>query len=362
MRAKLEDVCEKDSSNLKLSDVDGKNGDFPVFGASGYIGSIDFYHQEQTYVAVVKDGAGIGRTTINPPKSSVIGTMQYLIPKENVYPEYLYYVVRSMHLEKYYSGATIPHIYFRDYKNEEFNFVVKDVQNEIIQILGKCEKIIKLRQEELQYLDNLTKARFVEMFGDPVANPKGWEKSELSNEAEIKIGPFGTLLHKEDYIIGGHALVNPSHIIEGAIIIDNNLTISDDKYRELSAYHLQIGDVVMGRRGEMGRCAVVGESGLLCGTGSLLIRSKGYLCADFIQKVISFPSFKRMIDDMSVGQTMQNLNVSIVSKFQIIKPPKSVQEQYYSLVAQIDKSKVAVQKSLDETQLLFDKLMQEYFG
>ena len=185
----------------------------------------------------------------------------------------------------------------------------------------------------------IDKARFVEMFGDPVANPKGWVKKALSDEAEIRIGPFGSLLHKEDYVLGGHALVNPSHIIDGQIVPDNELTVSDTKYAELSPYHLFPGDVVMGRRGEMGRCAVVEEPGLLCGTGSLLIRTHGDLSADFIQKIISFPSFKRTIEDMAVGQTMPNLNVPIVSSFEIIKPPKSVQEQYYSFAAQIDKSK-----------------------
>ena len=170
------------------------------------------------------------------------------------------------------------------------------------------------------------------------------------------------MLHKEDYIIGGHALVNPSHIVDGKIAPDNKLTVTDEKYDELSAYHLQIGDVVMGRRGEMGRCAVVEQAGLLCGTGSLLIRTNGDLSADYIQKIISFPSFKRTIEDMAVGQTMPNLNVPIVSAFQIIKPPKSVQDQYYAFVAQVDKSKVAVQSALDEAQLLFDSLMQEYFG
>ena len=95
----------------------------------------------------------------------------------------------------------------------------------------------------------------------------------------------------------------------------------------------------MGRRGEMGRCAVVGKTGLLCGTGSLFIRSKGGLTADYIQKIISFPSFKRAIEDMAVGQTMLNLNVPIVSAFQIIVPPEAVQRRYYAFVAQVDKSK-----------------------
>lgn len=214
-------------------------------------------------------------------------------------------------------------------------------QNKIVEVLDRASSIIEDRQRELTRLDELIKARFVELFGDPVSNPKGWEKKALSDEAEIQIGPFGSLLHKEDYITGGHALVNPSHIFDGKIAPDHNLTVSDEKYDELSSYHLQIGDVVMGRRGEMGRCAVVEQSGLLCGTGSLLIRTNGDLSADYIQKIISFPSFKRTIEDMAVGQTMPNLNVPIVSAFQIIKPPKRVQDQYYAFVAQVDKSKVA---------------------
>ena len=224
---------------------------------------------------------------------------------------------------------------------EKYELQIPTLSEQLYQVksLDRVKAVIELRKRELQSLDDLIKARFVELFGDPVSNPKGWEKKALSEEAEIKIGPFGSLLHKEDYITGGHALVNPSHIVDGKIAPDDKLTISDEKYDELSAYHLRTGDVVMGRRGEMGRCAVVEQPGLLCGTGSLLIRTNGDLSADYIQKIISFPSFKRTIEDMAVGQTMPNLNVPIVSAFQIIKPPKSVQNQYYSFVAQVDKSK-----------------------
>ena len=362
MRVKLEDVCERGSSNIKQSDIIKMSGNYSIYGASGLAGKVNFYHQEQPYVAVVKDGAGIGRTTLNPAKSSVIGTMQYLIPKKNVLPEYLFYVVSYMHLEKYYTGATIPHIYFKDYKNEEFNLDNIEKQLEIIDVLGRCKKVIEARKQELVELDSLTKARFVEMFGDPVSNPYGYDKVALSDLADIKIGPFGSLLHKEDYIDGGHPLLNPSHIVDGKVSPDDKLTISDEKYEELSAYQLKTGDVVMGRRGEMGRCAVVPEDGFLCGTGSMFIRTKGEVTADYIQKIISFPSFKKTIEDMAVGQTMPNLNVPIVSGFQIIKPPMEVQDRYYAFAEQVDKSKVKVQKALDETQKLFDSLMQQYFG
>ena len=309
---------------------------------------------------------GIGKVAINEiPMStsqdiiSLVGINESLWSKE-----YLCKFIQSKekYLKSQARGATIKGIKIDVLASLAIPDVPLESQQKIVATLDKVQNILVAQRSQLSALDDLIKARFVEMFGDPVSNPNGWVKKALSEEAEIRIGPFGSLLHKDDYVSGGHALVNPSHIIDGQIVPDNELTISDTKYTELSPYHLIPGDVVMGRRGEMGRCAVVEESGLLCGTGSLLIRTHGDLSADFIQKIISFPSFKRTIEDMAVGQTMPNLNVPIVSSFEIIKPPKSVQERYYAFVAQIDKSKSVIQKSLDETQLLFDSLMQQYFG
>ena len=212
-------------------------------------------------------------------------------------------------------------------------------QEQIAETIGHIDNTIAARRNQLALLDQLVKSRFIELFGDPVSNPHGYPKVPLSTLAEIKIGPFGALLHKTDYIANGHALVNPSHIVAGKISVDDELTVSNEKFMELSAYHLQVGDVVMGRRGEMGRCAVVQTDGLLCGTGSLLIRTKGDVTADYLQKIISFPSFKKAIEDMAVGQTMPNLNVPIVSRFQIIQPPIEIQKAYYAFVEQTDKSK-----------------------
>ena len=164
VRVKLEDVCERGTSNLKMSDVTDLSGNYPIYGAAGYIGNVDFYHQINPYVAIVKDGAGIGRAMLCPAQSSIIGTMQYLLPKKNILPRYLYYVVKYMHLEKYFTGATIPHIYFKDYKNETFNLEALERQKEIVTVLEKCEKVIEYRKRELNELDSLIKARFVELF------------------------------------------------------------------------------------------------------------------------------------------------------------------------------------------------------
>ena len=281
----------------------------------------------------------------------------------DILPEYIFYMFKYKNWDEGSNKAVMGKTLNKATLSEvEIEICSVEEQRKIVGILDKMMSVLEARENELDLLDTLIKARFVEMFGDPVHNPYGWNKTELKELADLKIGPFGSLLHKEDYIEGGHALVNPSHIVDGRIIIDSKLTVSEDKYEELSAYHLKVGDVVMGRRGEMGRCAVVEEEGLLCGTGSLLIRPKGKVTADYIQKIISYPTFKKTIEDMAVGQTMPNLNVPIVSGFRIITPPIEVQNSYYDFVAQVNKSKVAVQKALDEAQLLFDSLMQEYFG
>ena len=229
-----------------------------------------------------------------------------------------------------------------DLSNIEIYCPDLSIQDKICKILELVDVLINKSKLQLDELDLLVKSRFIEMFGDPVSNPHKFTKVPLSELADIKIGPFGSLLHKEDYIENGNPVVNPSHIVNGNIVVDSRLTISNEKYEELAAYKLEIGDVVLGRRGEMGRCAVVQKEGFLCGTGSVIIRTKGEVTSDYIQQIISFPTFKRTIEDMAVGQTMPNLNVPIVSNFLITKPPVEIQKRYYDFVEQVDKSKFVV--------------------
>lgn len=236
-------------------------------------------------------------------------------------------------------GATMKHLTKPVFDALPFYLPNKEKQIQIAAELNKVCELIALRKVQLKTLEELVKSRFIELFGDPVRNEKGWPMVTLGDVAEIRIGPFGTLLHKEDYIVGGHALVNPSHIIDGKICTDEKLTISDEKYEELSAYHLMVGDVVLGRRGEMGRCAVVFEEGLLCGTGSMVVRPNEKMKPYFLQNIISSPTYKKIIEDKAVGVTMLNLNVPIVSSLAIPQLPVDMQEQFIEFMQQTDKLK-----------------------
>lgn len=362
MRKGLCEICSPKQWKTISTDLLTGTG-YPVYGANGVIGYYSEYNHTDPTLLITCRGATCGMLNICKPYSYVNGNamaLDNLTPDVNIL--YLYYYLQNRGFKDVITGSAQPQIVRQSLEKVQIYYPDLQIQTAIVSLLDKVSDLIYLRKQQLAKLDELVKSRFVEMFGDPVTNPHGFEKVTLSDLAEIKIGPFGSLLHKEDYIEGGHALVNPSHIIDGKVSVDEKLTVSDDKFAELSAYHLQIGDVVMGRRGEMGRCAVVSYDGLLCGTGSLLIRTKGEVTADYIQKIISFPSFKKTIEDMAVGQTMPNLNVPIVSGFQIIKPPMEVQSAYYKFVEQLDKSKLAVQQSLDKLELLKKALMQKYFG
>jgi type I restriction enzyme S subunit len=368
MRVKLEEVCERGSSNLKQSDVVQMTGDYPIYGASGYIGNVDFYHQEKPYVAVVKDGAGIGRITLHPAKSSVIGTMQYLLPKDNVLPEYLYYVVSYMHLEKYFTGATIPHIYFRDYKNEEFNLDSLDKQKEIVDVLGKCEVVIESRKQELQKLDVLIKARFVEMFGDVKINPHKYKKNSIKSvlkTCEAGWSGNGTQrIRKDDEI----AVLKVSAVTKG-YFIPEECKVLDDQENIKKYVTPEKGDLLFSRantREMVGATAIVKEDypSLILPDKLWKIKFRDNVNVFYMKYVLSSKSVRNQFSVVSTGTSGSMYNVSM-DKFKAIEvplPPIELQNQFADFVNQVDKSKVAVQKALDETQLLFDSLMQEYFG
>ena len=338
-------------------------GEYPIYGAAGYIGNVDFYHQEKPYVAIVKDGAGIGRTTLHPAKSSVIGTMQYLLPKDNVLPEYLCYVVRHMHLEKYFTGATIPHIYFRDYKNEKFNLDSLDKQAEIIEILGKAESIILKRRKELAELDNLIKARFVEMFGIYPANQMGWETGKIRDTvADVRYGSSRPAVDG-----GKYPYLRMNNITYGGELDLSDVKRIDVPENELDKCTVRRGDVLFNRTNSkelVGKTCVYDRDEMMVLAGFVIrVRVNDRVLPEFLSAFLNTDFSKKTLSEMckaAIGQA--NINAQEMQNIGLYLPPLELQRQFVQFKKQIDKSKVVVQKALDEAQTLFDSLMQQYFG
>ena len=357
MRVTLGDVCEKGASNLKQSDVVNMTGKYPIYGAAGYIGNVDFYHQEKPYVAIVKDGAGIGRTTLYPAKSSVIGTMQYLLPKDNVLPEYLCYVVRHMHLEKYFTGATIPHIYFRDYKNEQFNLDSLDKQAEIIEILGKAESIILKRRKELAELDNLIKARFVEMFGDPKSNPNSYPIGQLSEHIEfLTSGSRGWAQYCVDN--GSEWFITIKNVKDCRISIDNMQPINAPDNAEAKRTKVQEGDLLISITADLGRTGVVtkeiADHGAYINQHLTCIRlNKEILNPLYVAFFMESPAGKEQFESKNQSAVKAGLNFNSINSLRLLVPPMDEQSAFVEFVRQVDKSKVVVQKALSKNVQYF---------
>jgi type I restriction enzyme, S subunit len=237
-----------------------------------------------------------------------------------------------------------------------------DDQKRIAHLLGKVEGLIDRRKQHLQQLDDLLKSVFLEMFGDPVRNEKGWNRKPLSELATVRIGPFGSLLHAEDYITGGIPLINPSHIVNGEIVIDESLTITEEKFQELSAYHMALNDVVVARRGEIGRCALVrNKTKLLCGTGSMFVRVTGEYLPIMLQFMIYRTTLKDYLESNAKGVTMKNLNSSILEKMQVIVPPPDLQNHFAAIVEKVEGLKSRYQQSLTDLENLYGALSQKAF-
>ena len=162
----LAELCDKGSSNLAQKDLVFDSGIYPVYGAPGEITKVDFFHQSKPYLGLIKDGAGVGRIMQLPANSSVIGTIQYIFPKENVDLKYLYYLIKYLDLGKANTGATIPHIYFKDYKKRKVKVREYSEQKHIGQILELIDNHLRTYKKVLEQYDLLIKSRFVEMFGD----------------------------------------------------------------------------------------------------------------------------------------------------------------------------------------------------
>lgn len=366
MKVRLGDVCEKGSSNIMQKEVAEHTGPYPIYGASGQIGNVDFYHQDKPYVAVVKDGAGIGRTMLLPANSSIIGTLQYLLPKKGVSPEYLYYVVRYMRLEKYFSGATIPHIYFRDYKNEEFSLATEAEQDEIVGALNRVSSIINMRQKQLAELDELVKSRFVEIFGDPEKNPKGWRVLPMSGICSVGSSkriyqseqtsdgiPFWRISDLTDVIFTG--TVSP------------NLYIPEDRYEELKEQG-QVpapGDILLTSRGTLGQCYVVKKGDKFYfqdGMISWLSKYTNDVTPLYILWLFAMSGFRKQIDAMQTGSTVAYLSIAMIKQLKIMLPPLELQNRFVSFVQHVEKTKTGIIHGLERLETLKRALMQRYFG
>lgn len=191
--------------------------------------------------------------------------------------------------------------------------------------------------------------------------PTDWKVRRLGDLVTLKTGPFGSLLHKSDYVRDGVPLVNPIHMSDGRIVPDASTTVTTSAAERLSDFRLRAGDAVVARRGEMGRSAVVLEEqqGWVCGTGSMILRPKEDICSDFLQRVFSSPAIVSRITDASVGSTMVSLNNSTLSGLLIQCPRYAEQRAIAAALSDVDDLIGALDKLIAKKRAIKLATMQQ---
>lgn len=362
---RLGDVCKKASSNIAQKDLEEHSGKYPIYGASGLIKHVDFYQQEQPYIAVVKDGAGIGRVMKLPAKSSVIGTMQYIIPNDTVDISYLAYAMEYMNLSKYFSGATIPHIYFKDYQKETLPLPPLDEQRCIAATLDKVTDLISKRRQQLDKLDELVKARFVEMFGDCKTNPKGWPVLPLEQIAEVGSSKRVFVEELKDEGIPFYRGTEVGALAEGKSITPE-LFITKEHYRELCSFTgaPQRGDLLMPSICPDGRIWVVNtDEPFYFKDGRVLWVHN--IKNQFDPTFLLYTLKDRIMTDYSSiasGTTFAELKIFALKKCLVFNVPLTQQKAFVSLVQKIETIRENINQSLEKLEMMKKALMQEYFG
>ena len=292
-----------------------------------------------------------------------------LTAKKGINEEYIRFLMSKClkKIEQKTAFVTVKHLSAKELNSLEVDMPLFNEQNTIANTLLKIENIIELRKREIQYLDNLIKARFVEMFGDMYLNSKGWPETKLENMADVVSGiTKGRKTRNEDLTEVPYMSV--SNVKDGYIDWRTIKTIEATQ-QEIAQYRLLPNDVLMTEGGDpdkVGRGAIIKEPLKNCIHQNHIFRvrlNESMMLPEFFAEYLQHQRSKRYFLGCAKQTTgIASINMKQLRALPVLVPPLSDQERFVLFKTQVNKSKFEVQKALDKTQILFDSLVQKYFG
>ena len=380
-RYKLGDICEIVSGSTPKTNVDEYwDGDIKWITPAeldddSYV--VSDTERKITELAVQKTGltpfpegtvilssrAPIGKVAIAGCEMYCNQGFKNLICSDKINNRYLYWFLKgnTEFLNSLGRGATFKEISKQIVSAIEISVPSVDEQLACAQTLEKLSALMKKRREELEKLDTLIKARFVEMFGDLKLNPKGWEIKTFEELTDlITDGEHATprRVEKGIYLLSARNVLNHSFQLDDVDYIDQ-----EEYDRIAKRVTPQEGDVLISCSGTVGRCcSVPANMKFQMVRSAALLRFKKEINPVFAEYMITSDYLQEQINSSKTASSQANLFQGKIAKLKGFVPPRNLQDEFLTFVAQIDKSKVVVQKALDETKVLFDSLMQEYFG
>jgi len=368
----LADICISSSSSISQDSIEKDFGEFPIYGANGEIKKISKYEKESSYVAIVKDGAGVGRVIIANPFSSVIGTLNYIENKPNCNLLYLYYLLQKLDFTKYVVGSGIPHIYFKDYKHVEIKIPTLKEQEKIGEFLGSFDKIIQKQQEKIGLLKEFKKGHLQQMFPSKDSNvPKirfekftdAWEQCKLGDMAESF--EYGLNASATEYD-GINKYLRITDIDEDTRLFKTgDITSPNIDYNGSDNYLLKNGDILFARTGaSVGKSYIYKENDGRVYFAGFLIRAriKSNYSPQFIYQTTVRDDYAKKIMITSQRSGQPGVNAKEYSNFEFLIPSHKEQIKIGDYFEKIDNLITLHQRKLKSLEDLKQGYMQRLYA
>ena len=365
MKIKIGDITKIRTGKLDANAAD-ENGQYPFFTCSKEPLKINTYSYDCECVLV----AGNGDLNVKYYNGKFDAYQRtYIIEDDSdglLFMPYLYFFMESYidELRKQSIGGVIKYIKIKNLTDALIELPSIEVQRKIVNIISKAKEIVRRKENEFELLDELVKARFVEMFGDPVLNEKGWITKPLIDMGNCKNG-MNFHYNENGYEVKCLGVGD----FKDLSIINNIESLQTVSLNEMPTeeYMLRDNDIVFvrsnGNKALVGRSIVIYPGDVPTTFSGFCIRYRKYddsIIVPYLLHVLKTDSFRNKM--IGRGANIQNLNQQILASLIIPVPPLELQNQFASFVEEIDKSRSRIQKSLEASQELFDSLMQEYFG
>lgn len=289
-----------------------------------------------------------------------------ILKDDKVYIDYLYYYLKSLknHVNSIGRGVAQNNINLTLLRGFEVPIPDKGRQLIIAQSLSNIEKILNNKKQQLSEYNQLIKSRFIEMFGDVLKNDKNFSTCPFGDFVnQMNIGPFGSDLKNDCFVTkeNGYCMVyEQKHAIDKKMDVETRY-ITEDKYNHLKRFDVVPKDILVSCRGTIGECYIIPDDAPhgIIHPSLMMIKVKDTVNNEFIKFLL-----EHILDEQQeIGSGVKMaIRATELAKINTINPERTMQDEFISFVHLIDKSKFEVQKSLNETQTLFDALMQEYFG
>lgn len=302
----------------------------------------------------------------------LVGSTGYCVLrcKENIDKRYVFHFCQSPYfvddMTTQATGASYPAVSSGIVKSSTIPLLPIEKQSAIADILDKVSSLLSLRKQQLAKLDELVKARFVELFGDPEHNEKKWDVFKLDALCSVS---SSKRIYQNELSVEGVPFLRISDLVNR---IDTGSTecelyIPEERYEELKTLGLVpiAGDMLITARGTLGRCYTLTENDRFYfqdGMITWLYDFDKSLTTNYLTHLFEMSGFRKQIDSLQAGSTVAYLSISMTKKLNVMLPPLELQNQFTAFVEQTDKSKLAIQQSLDKLETLKKSLMQKYFG